>query len=154
MLFRSRALIVGFAGVAALGVALALRNLGKSADLQFRLLRASEMNSHLREMNLAAAGLAHETRNPLNLIRGFAQMISLEAREAPKLRDHAAAIIEETDRVTVQLNDFINYSKPREVQPGPVRVAALVADVARTLLPDLEEKGLTLVPPEIGRAHV
>ena len=27
-------------------------------------------------MNLAAAGLAHETRNPLNIIRGLAQMIS------------------------------------------------------------------------------
>jgi nitrogen-specific signal transduction histidine kinase len=48
----------------------------KTAELQIRLVRASEMNSHLKEMNLAAAGLAHETRNPLNIIRGLAQMIS------------------------------------------------------------------------------
>ncbi|MBI5768868.1 MAG: hypothetical protein HZA93_13805 [Verrucomicrobia bacterium] len=118
----------------------------RNAELQIRLVKAGEMNTHLKEMNLAAAGLAHETRNPLNLIRGFAQMVALEAREAPKLREHATAIIEETDRVTVQLNEFINYSKPREAQLGPVRVAQLVADVARTLLPDLEEKHLQLTP--------
>jgi signal transduction histidine kinase len=48
---------------------------------------------HLKEMNLAAAGLAHETRNPLNIIRGLAQMISKQRgrlagnpRQVP--RDH------------------------------------------------------------------
>ena len=54
------------------------RNLSKTSELQIRLVRASELNSHLKEMNLAAAGLAHETRNPLNIIRGMAQMISKE----------------------------------------------------------------------------
>ena len=48
----------------------------QTAELQIRLVRASELNSHLKEMNLAAAGLAHETRNPLNIIRGMAQMLS------------------------------------------------------------------------------
>ena len=65
-----RCIIVFFAGISALGAGLAWRNTGHTADLQIRLVRASELNSHLREMNLAAAGLAHETRNPLNIIRG------------------------------------------------------------------------------------
>jgi two-component system, NtrC family, sensor histidine kinase HydH len=98
------------------------------------------MNTHLSEMNFAAAGLAHETRNPLNLIRGFAQMIAMEAQSAPKLKAHASTIIEEADRVTVQLNEFINYSKPREAHPAPVDLPRLVTDVARTLQPDIEEK--------------
>jgi signal transduction histidine kinase len=106
------------------------------------------MNTHLKEMNLAAAGLAHETRNPLNLIRGFAQMISMETKGSSKLQEHASAIIEEADRVTVQLNEFINYSKPREAQLGPVEVSRLVADVARTLLPDLDEKHIELRQPD------
>ena len=55
-------------------------------------------------------------------------------------------ILEEADRVTVQLNEFINYSKPREAQLAPVQIARLVADVARTLRPDLEEKRITLTP--------
>ena len=127
---------------------LALRNVARNAELQIRLVKAGEMNTHLKEMNLAAAGLAHETRNPLNLIRGLAQMIAMQTKAEPRLQEHATSIIEETDRVTVQLNEFINYSKPRDAQIGPVQVARLVADVARTLLPDLEEKRLQLVPPE------
>ncbi|MEY2430202.1 MAG: two-component system, NtrC family, sensor histidine kinase HydH, partial [Verrucomicrobiota bacterium] len=63
-----RSIIVILATISVLGSGLAWRNLAKSSDLQLRLVRASEMNTHLKEMNLAAAGLAHETRNPLNII--------------------------------------------------------------------------------------
>ncbi|MEO5959309.1 MAG: ATP-binding protein [Opitutaceae bacterium] len=143
-----RSLVSLLAMAGAIASVFALRNVAKNSELQIRLVKAGEMNTHLKEMNLAAAGLAHETRNPLNLIRGLAQMITLQAKEAPKLREHAATIVEETDRVTVQLNEFINYSKPREVQLAPVQLARLVADVARTLVPDLEEKQIQLNPPE------
>lgn len=64
------------------------------------------------------------------------------------MKEHASTIIEEADRVTVQLNEFINYSKPREAHLGPVEVRRLVADVARTLVPDIEEKQITLRQPE------
>jgi signal transduction histidine kinase len=40
----------------------------------------------------------------------------------------------------VQLNQFIDYSKPRQAHLAPVEVARLVADVARTLVPDIEDK--------------
>ena len=79
-----------FATLAVLGSGLAWRNLAKSSDLQIRLVRASEMNTHLKEMNLAAAGLAHETRNPLNIIRGLAQMISKQPDTPPKMRKKSA----------------------------------------------------------------
>lgn len=142
LLLRSLVSLLAMGG--AIVASLAWRNVGKTAELQIRLVKAGEMNTHLKEMNLAAAGLAHETRNPLNLIRGLAQMIAMQAREAPKLKEHAATIVEEADRVTVQLNEFIHYSKPREAHFAPVEVMRLVADVARTLIPDLEEKHLEL----------
>ena len=142
-----RSLVSLLAVGAALGTALAWRNLRQASDLQLRLVRAGEMNAHLSEMNFAAAGLAHETRNPLNLIRGLAQLISVEPPASPRLPEHAARIVEEADRLTVQLNEFIHYSKPREAHPAPVDLATLAADVARTLQPDLEEKQVTLARP-------
>jgi signal transduction histidine kinase len=147
---RSDLLLRSLVSLLAMGAAvissLAWRDSRRNAELQMRLIRAGEMNTHLKAMNFAAAGLAHETRNPLNLIRGFAQMIAMQ-ESAPALKAHATQIIEEADRVTVQLNEFINYSKPREAHLAPVEVKRLVADVARTLLPDLEEKRIELVPP-------
>ncbi|NBV24343.1 MAG: hypothetical protein EBS05_20795 [Proteobacteria bacterium] len=150
--FRIRTMIVGFAGVAALGIGLALRNVSKSADLQLRLMRASELNTHLREMNLAAAGLAHETKNPLNIIRGLAQMISKQDDTPPALREKSRGIVDEVDRVTAQLNEFINYSRPREVRRTPIPLSRAVAEVVRALGYDLEEKAIQLtVQPDLPR---
>jgi signal transduction histidine kinase len=137
--------VIGVLGaVAASGLALAWRNVVKSSDLQLRLLRASELNNHLKEMNIAVAGLAHETRNPLNIIRGLAQMISKQADASLEVRQKTGEITEEVDRVTAQLNEFINYSKPREVRRAPVAPATVIGEVVRALESDLESKGIRL----------
>jgi len=113
-----------------------------------RLVRASELNTHLKEMNLAAAGLAHETRNPLNIIRGLAQMISKQKEAPTEVRSRSREIIDETDRVTAQLNEFINYSRPREVRRSAVSLGLVVGEVVRALGCDLEEKCVRLRVPE------
>ncbi len=132
--------IIFFAGISAAGAGLAWRNLSQTAELQIRLVRASELNSHLKEMNLAAAGLAHETRNPLNIIRGMAQMLSKQPGVPAEIREKTRAIVDETDKVTAQLNEFINYSRPREVRRTRLALNAVVNEVVRALNYDLEEK--------------
>ena len=139
-----RSIILFLATVSVAGSGLAWRNLAKSSDLQIRLVRASEMNTHLKEMNLAAAGLAHETRNPLNIIRGLAQLISRQEDTVPALREKSRAIIDETDKVTAQLNEFINYSRPREVRRSNLALSPVVTEVVRTLNFDVEEKKIQL----------
>ena len=100
------------------------------------------MNSHLKELNLAAAGLAHETRNPLNIIRGQAQMISRLPDTPPEVREKSKTIVDETDKVTAQLTEFINYSRPREVRRTKVALTAACQEMVRTLGYDMEEKKL------------
>jgi len=142
-----RAVITFLASVSVVGFALAFRNLTRSSELEVRLVRASEMNSHLREMNLAAAGLAHETRNPLNIIRGLAQIISKGQDASVEVRRKSREIIDETDRVTAQLNEFINYSRPREVRRASVALGSVVGEVVRALTYDIEEKCIHLQVP-------
>ncbi|MDX9753772.1 MAG: ATP-binding protein [bacterium] len=142
--FWMRGIILSFAALAMIAFGVAWRNLIKSAALEVRLVRASEMNAHLREMNLAAAGLAHETRNPLNLVRGLAQVIAKQDTLPPDIRQQSLKITEEVDRVTAQLNEFIEYSKPREAKPTPVSLNSVIADVERALSADLEDKMIQL----------
>jgi signal transduction histidine kinase len=142
LLIRLIIALLGTIGV--VGYAMAWNAQIKTNDLQVRLVRASEMNLHLKEMNLAAAGLAHETRNPLNIIRGLAQIISKQQDASGEIRSKTRDIIDETDRVTAQLNEFINYSRPREVRRGPTDLSAVVGEVARTLNYDIEEKSIQL----------
>ena len=139
-----RTIIGILATISVIGFTSAWSNLAKSSDLQIRLVRASELNAHLKEMNLAAAGLAHETRNPLNIVRGLAQMISKQEDASPEIRKKSREIIDETDRVTAQLNEFINYSRPREVRRAPVALGSLVREVVRALTYDIEEKNISL----------
>ncbi len=139
-----RSIIVFLATISVLGSGLAWRNVSKTSELQIRLVRASELNTHLKEMNLAAAGLAHETRNPLNIIRGLAQMISKEPSTNPEVQKKTRDIIGEADKVAAQLNEFINYSRPREVRPSVLALNSVVTEVVRTLNYDLEEKKIRL----------
>jgi signal transduction histidine kinase len=142
--FWLRSLIVVLASVSMMGLGLAWRNLDRNSELQIRLVRASEANSHLKQMNLAAAGLAHETRNPLNIIRGLAQMIARQEDASSGIRQQCRAMIDETDRVTAQLNEFMQYSRPRDIRYAEVSLKSVVAEVARTLGGDLEEKSILL----------
>ncbi len=135
-----RAIIALLASISVAGSGFAWRNLTRSSELQIRLIRASEMNSHLKEMNLAAAGLAHETRNPLNIIRGMAQMISKQDSVPAEIQEKVGAIVDETDKVTAQLNEFINYSRPREVRRANLALNSVVNEVVRALAYDIEEK--------------
>ena len=139
-----RCIIAFFSSISVLGSGIAWRILVKSSDLQIRLVRASELNTHLKEMNLAAAGLAHETRNPLNIIRGLAQMISKQPDTAAEIRDKSREIINESDKVAAQLNEFINYSRPREVRRSKLALAAIINEVVRALSYDLDEKKIRL----------
>jgi signal transduction histidine kinase len=139
-----RTIIALLGTFAVAGYGLAWRSLEKTSELQLRLVRASELNLHLKELNLAAAGLAHETRNPLNIIRGLAQLISKQQNASPETQAKSREIINETDRVTAQLNEFINYSRPREVRRAPTDLSAMAGEVVRTLNFDIEEKSIQL----------
>lgn len=132
------------ATVSVVGFGAAWRNLSRTSDLEVRLVRAAELNTRLKEMNFAAAGLAHETKNPLNIIRGLAQMISKQPGATEEIHQKSRSIVDEADRVTGQLNEFINFSRPREVRRVNVPLNSAVAEVVRALGHDLEDKAIKM----------
>ena len=144
----TRLFISLLATVSVVGFGLAWRNLAKTSELEVRLVRAAELNTRLKEMNFAAAGLAHETKNPLNIIRGMAQMISKQEGASEEVRQKSRSIVDEADRVTGQLNDFINFSRPREVRRVNVSLNSAVAEIVRALGHDLEDKAIKLTVAE------
>jgi signal transduction histidine kinase len=139
-----RSLIALLAAAAVAGVGVAWRNVVRSSELEVRLVRASELNRRLKEMNLAAAGLAHETKKPLSIIRDLAEVISKQEDAPRQTRERSEAIVGETDRVTAQLNEFLNYSRPRETRCVPVSLASVTSEVIRTLGNDVAEKSIRL----------
>jgi signal transduction histidine kinase len=99
---------------------------------------------HLQNLGQAAAGLAHETRNPLGLIRGWTQRLAASTQATAGQRQQAQAVIEECDRVTARINQFLTFARPCRPRPEALDLWALVEELALLLEPDLETRGLTL----------
>ncbi|KHF39210.1 MASE3 domain-containing protein [Halalkalibacter okhensis] len=72
------------------------------------LLRRTEKLSVVGEL---AAGFAHEIRNPLTTIKGFLQLIGLEAKE--KNQEYITIMLNEIDRLEMITNEFMVVAKPQ-----------------------------------------
>lgn len=105
---------------------------------------------HLRELSQAAAGLAHETRNPLGLIRGWTQRLFQSDAEDPKRDEHARAVIEECDRVTARINQFLAFARPQAPEMEIVDLDELTKELATIVQPDLAAKNLELQRESVG----
>ncbi|HQH53819.1 MAG TPA: ATP-binding protein [Candidatus Hydrogenedentes bacterium] len=93
------------------------------------LLLAEERVAESERLARLGAGLAHETKNPLGVVRGLAQSI-LEAPEAGRdIRSMAQQIVDESDRTVGQINSFLGFARPLEPVPAPVSMANLFDDM-------------------------
>jgi signal transduction histidine kinase len=96
------------------------------------------------ELGLAAAGLAHETKNPLGVIRGLAQNIADDPANDEKTREKARNIMEETDVTTARLGDFLSYAKFRSPSPEPIDGRECLERIASLLVDDFANAGVEL----------
>jgi two-component system sensor histidine kinase HydH len=83
-------------------------------DRKNHLLEQQQLRlRHLAHLGEMSAGLAHEIRNPLGTIKGFAQLL---AEPAHAKRDLIDPIISETLRLEALVNDLLHFGRP----PQPV----------------------------------
>lgn len=145
----NRMLLVLLGGLLILAVGFTWRATVRLADAQGRagVLRAEAR--HLSELGHAAAGLAHETRNPLGLIRGWAQRLADLGLPTPEQRQQADAIVEECDRVTARINEFLSFARPVDPQVSPVQVRDLVEQLQVLLESDLAAKNVQFTLEDI-----
>ncbi|GAB6037430.1 ATP-binding protein [Fundidesulfovibrio butyratiphilus] len=93
------------------------------------LERSLEQTRQLAAIGRLAAGVAHEIRNPLSALRGFAQFFAgrLKGREPDET--YAQTMVREADRLNRVVTDLVSLAKPRALSPAPVDLAALAADL-------------------------
>lgn len=58
------------------------------------------------------ANVSHDLKTPLTMIKAYAEMIrDISYKDKKKMNDHLGIIIDETDRLTVLVNDILDLSK-------------------------------------------
>ncbi len=70
-----------------------------------------QLSDKMEMISSLAASVAHEVRNPLQVTRGFLQLIA--ARTDDKNKEYMGIAIEELDRASVIITDFLTFAKPQ-----------------------------------------
>jgi two-component system sensor histidine kinase HydH len=120
------------------------------AALIYRYARREEHHrlelSHqenLARMGELGATLAHEIRNPLAGIKGFAQLIEKKP-EGPRTRDSAQRIIAETLRLEELTTDLLAFARSDEFPVTTIQLTEFIEQTMAMVHPEAEHSRITI----------
>ncbi len=90
-----------------------------------------------------AASIAHEIRNPLSSIKGFAQYFKLRFK-AKKDAAYADIMIKEVDRLNRVITELLDYAKPAELNLKKQRLEDIIAYSLKLLQSDIKGKRINI----------
>nr|NGX55370.1 Sensor protein ZraS [Chlamydiota bacterium] len=127
------------------GLLLLLRDV---TDLR-RLEQAVDRNDRLRELGEMAATLAHEIRNPLGGIEGFASLLLRDLKEEPKQREMAHSIIDGTRTLNRLVSNVLHFARPLDIHFALTNLVSVIEEVIDLVDADESEaKSCTFHTPE------
>jgi signal transduction histidine kinase len=84
-------------------------------------------SERLAALGQLSAGLAHEIRNPLGVIKGSAEMLTQKLQGADELaRELAGYISTEVNRLSALVTQFLNFARPLHPHLYPADITALL----------------------------
>jgi PAS domain S-box-containing protein len=112
----------------ATGAICLLSDLTELATLQKQM----QLRENLAALGELSAGIAHEFKNALATISGYAQMIHSDPA-APDTSENAGKILDQTRNITHVVTEFLRYARPLDISAESVPLAPLVGRVIREI---------------------
>lgn len=103
-----------------------------------------EEANRLATVGSLAAGVAHEVRNPLSSLRGFAQFFADKLKGQEPFASYAATMVQEADRLNRVVTDLLFLARPVRHEPRTVDLEAMVLDLRKLLRFDLAHRHVAL----------
>jgi two-component system sensor histidine kinase HydH len=123
-----------------LGYILLFKDLTEVRSLRREIARSQRLAS----VGRLAAGVAHEIRNPLSSIKGFATYFKERYPDAPQDQNTANIMIAEVDRLNRVVGQLLEFAKPVPVSPKLTSLKDLVDDSVRLIEQKAKEKQITV----------
>lgn len=95
-----------------------------------QLEKGLDQAERLKELGEMAATLAHEIRNPLGGIEGFAQLLKRDL-EAPSHQKMIQAILEGTRTLNTLVTEVLDYARPLRLHFAPTDLVLLIDDTLK-----------------------
>ena len=118
-----------------LGYVFVLRDLSEVKQLEEQLRR----NERLSALGTLAAGVAHEIRNPLSSIKGFALLLSNRFAPQDPAKETAKILIQEVERLNRVVSELLAFARPNNLNLSPTSLHSIVENTLR--LAELDAKG-------------
>lgn len=123
-----------------LGVVILFRDISDLQALKVEIARTQ----HLAALGSLAAGVAHEIRNPLSSIKGFATYFKERYREIPADLETAEIMIGEVERLNRVIGQLLEFARPTTLHLGKGSIVALVEEVLKIIAGEMGEKEIIL----------
>ncbi len=118
------------------GFVLLFRDLTQIRDLKKQV----ETNRRLAAIGKLAAGVAHEIRNPLSSIKGFATYFARQYENDPEDVEIAKIMVQEVERMDRSITQLLEFAKPMAVQIKQTRIEPLIRHSLKLVSHDLGKK--------------
>ncbi|BCR06670.1 hypothetical protein DESUT3_37390 [Desulfuromonas versatilis] len=122
-----------------------LRRLGEEFNAMARKIKAREKQirqvDRLASLGILAAGVAHEVRNPLAGMKSCAQLMQRKAISG-EVAQLAGGINEEIDRLDKMVRQLLDFARPKEAAPRPVRLEQVLERVLEMIGKSLQQEGI------------
>jgi signal transduction histidine kinase len=87
-----------------------------------------QMKENLAALGELSAGLAHEFKNALATISGYAQMIRMETKDG-ELGEYSQKILDQTRALTHVVTEFLKFARPLDLSYEPVTLGPVIGRV-------------------------
>ena len=114
------------------GLLVLLRDITKLRRLQ----QNANRHDRLKELGELAAHLAHEIRNPLGGIKGFANLLQQELVERADLQQMASYIVQGTEDLNRFVSNILTYARPFHMQVENVNLINFLEEIRQLLQAD------------------
>ena len=101
--------------------------------------------SHMDRLNLIgkmAAGLAHEIRNPMTVVKGYLQYFRKKIPNS--LHDQLDVVLSEIARIEVIITDFLAIAKTKPTEPEEQDLNGIIDSIAPLLLSEALKRGMSI----------
>ena len=121
------------------------------------LKREVETSRRLASLGRLAAGVAHEIRNPLSSIKGFATYFKERYRDSPDDQKTSEIMIQEVDRLNRVITQLLEFARPPVIQKKRASLQSLIQHSLKMIERQASAKEIQVrshLPSEIREAEL